>query len=105
MNNILITVCGCIHCIIHVILVYTIIKYHTHVYTVSVIGTAVGTGLNAHKDFGDLAAHYMSLETGYSFRSAPNKFYSLAAHDALVGASAAIRMLASGLFRIANDVR
>ena len=77
----------------------------SYTYTVSVIGTAVGTGLNAHKDFGALAAHYMSLETGYSFRSAPNKFYALAAHDALVGASAAIRMLASGLFRIANDVR
>ena len=76
-----------------------------YIHCICMIGTAVGTGLNAHKDFGTLAAHYMSIETGYSFRSAPNKFYALAAHDALVGASAAIRMLASGLFRIANDVR
>jgi len=74
-------------------------------YELAIGGTAVGTGLNAHKDFGRLAAHYMAQETGYPFVSAPNKFYSLAAHDALVGASAAIRMLASGLFRIANDVR
>ena len=56
-------------------------------------------------DFGSLAAKYMAEEMGYPFRSAPNKFYSLAAHDALVGASAAIKLLASGLFRIANDVR
>jgi fumarate hydratase class II len=47
----------------------------------------------------------MAKETGYPFVSAPNKFYSLTAHDGLVGASAAIKLLASGLFRIANDVR
>lgn len=69
----------------------------TPLYQLAIGGTAVGTGLNAHKDFGRLAAEYMSKETGSPFITAPNKFYALAAHDALVGTSAAIRMLASGL--------
>ena len=68
-------------------------------YELAIGGTAVGTGLNAHKDFGRLAAEYMSKETGSPFITAPNKFYALAAHDALVAASAALRMLASGLVR------
>lgn len=66
-------------------------------YELAIGGTAVGTGLNAHKDFGRLAAEYMSSETGSPFITAPNKFYALAAHDALVGTSAALRMLAGGL--------
>ena len=66
-------------------------------YELAIGGTAVGTGLNAHKDFGRLAAEYMSAETGSPFITAPNKFYALAAHDALVGTSAALRMLAGGL--------
>ena len=45
-------------------------------------GTAVGTGLNAHPEFGDLAATYMAEETGYAFHSAENKFKALASHDA-----------------------
>ena len=69
-------------------------------YELAIGGTAVGTGLNAHKDFGRLAAEYMSKETGSPFITAPNKFYALAAHDALVGTSAALRMLASGLVRV-----
>lgn len=69
----------------------------TPLYELAIGGTAVGTGLNAHKDFGRLAAEYMSLETGSPFITAPNKFYALAAHDALVGTSAALRMLASGM--------
>ncbi len=68
-------------------------------------GTAVGTGLNAHPEFGDLAAAKMSAETGRSFISAPNKFASLSAHDAMVTASASLRTLAGALMKIANDVR
>ena len=68
-------------------------------------GTAVGTGLNAHPRFGDLAAAKMAKETGRPFVSAPNKFASLSAHDALVTASASLRTLAGALMKIANDVR
>ena len=68
-------------------------------------GTAVGTGLNAHPQFGDLAAAKMAEETGRPFVSAPNKFASLSAHDALVTASASLRTLAGALMKIANDVR
>ena len=68
-------------------------------------GTAVGTGLNAHPKFGDLAAKYMAEETGYPFVSAENKFAALSSHDALVDASAALRTLSGGLMKMANDVR
>ncbi len=68
-------------------------------------GTAVGTGLNAHPKFGDLAAAKMAAETGRPFISAPNKFASLSAHDAMVTASASLRTLAGALMKIANDVR
>jgi fumarate hydratase class II len=68
-------------------------------------GTAVGTGLNAHPRFGDLAAAKMAEETGRPFRSAPNKFAALAAHDPLVQMSAALRTLAGALMKMANDVR
>ena len=68
-------------------------------------GTAVGTGLNAHPEFGDLAAKYMAEETGYGFYSSANKFKALASHDAMVNASAAERTLAGALMKMANDVR
>jgi len=68
-------------------------------------GTAVGTGLNAHRDFGDRAAHYIAAETGFPFVSAPNKFAALSAHDAMVTVSATLRTLAGALMKIANDVR
>ena len=68
-------------------------------------GTAVGTGLNAHPEFGDLAAKYMAEETGFGFYSAENKFKALASHDAMVNASAAERTLAGALMKMANDVR
>jgi len=68
-------------------------------------GTAVGTGLNAHPKFGDLAAKKISEETGFEFRSAENKFAALSAHDALVQTSAALRTLAGALMKMANDVR
>jgi fumarate hydratase class II len=74
-------------------------------YELAIGGTAVGTGLNAHPKFGDLCAAYIAKETGFPFVSAPNKFAALAAHDALVTTSAALRTLAGALFKMANDVR
>jgi fumarate hydratase, class II len=68
-------------------------------------GTAVGTGLNAHQRFGDVVAEKLAAETGHAFRSAPNKFSALSAHDEMVNASAALRTLAIALFKLANDVR
>ena len=68
-------------------------------------GTAVGTGLNAHPRFGEVAARRIADETGKAFVSAPNKFAALSAHDAMVDVSAALRTLAGALMKIANDVR
>lgn len=75
------------------------------IYDLAIGGTAVGTGLNAHPRFGALAAERISQLTGLPFQSAPNKFFALAAHDALVNMSAALRTLAGGLMKMANDVR
>jgi len=74
-------------------------------YELAIGGTAVGTGLNAHPRFGDLAAAKIAQLTGQPFISAPNKFFALAAHDALVQTSAGLRTLAGGLMKLANDVR
>ncbi len=68
-------------------------------------GTAVGTGLNAHPQFGDMAAAEIARLTGHAFVSAPNKFAALAAHDGLVNMSAALRALAGAAMKMANDVR
>lgn len=74
-------------------------------YGLAIGGTAVGTGLNAHPKFGARAAAIMGELTGHPFRSADNKFFALSAHDALVQTSAALRTLAGGLMKMANDVR
>ena len=68
-------------------------------------GTAVGTGLNAHPRFGERCAAHIAKQTGSPFRSAPDKFFALSAHDPLVMASAALRTLAGALMKIANDLR
>ena len=68
-------------------------------------GTAVGTGLNSHPEFGARAAKKIAELTGLPFRSHPNKFGALSAHDELVFASGAIKTLAASLMKIANDVR
>jgi fumarate hydratase class II len=68
-------------------------------------GTAVGTGLNTHAEFGERVAAELSLSAGLPFRSAANKFAALAAHDALVAAHGALKALAAALMKIANDVR
>lgn len=68
-------------------------------------GTAVGTGLNTHAEFGDRLAAQLRQRTGLDFTSAPNKFAALAAHDELVSAHGALKTLAAALMKIANDVR
>lgn len=68
-------------------------------------GTAVGTGLNAHPEFGARAAAKIQELTNLPFRSHPNKFAALSAHDELVFASGALKTLAASLMKIANDVR
>ncbi|MFP5390506.1 MAG: class II fumarate hydratase [Gammaproteobacteria bacterium] len=68
-------------------------------------GTAVGTGLNSHPDFPPRIAAELGSRTGLSFKSAPNKFAALAAHDALVSAHGAMKTLATALMKIANDIR
>lgn len=68
-------------------------------------GTAVGTGLNTFKGFDEMIAAEVSQMTGTEFKTAPNKFEALAAHDAIVEASGALNTLACSLFKIANDIR
>ena len=68
-------------------------------------GTAVGTGLNAPKDFGVKIAQSISKITDKKFTSAPNKFEALSAHDAMLMAHGAINTVAASLFKIANDIR
>jgi len=68
-------------------------------------GTAVGTGLNTHPQYADRVAAKIAELSGTSFVSAPNKFAALAAHDAFVGTSGALKQLAVALMKIANDVR
>src|SRR6266699_2196732 len=68
-------------------------------------GTAVGTGLNSHPEFGDRAAKTIAELTGLPFKSHPNKFAALSAHDEIVFASGALKTLAGSLMKIANDIR
>lgn len=74
-------------------------------YDLAIGGTAVGTGLNAHPEFAERAARKISELSGLPFRSHPNKFASLSAHDEIVFASGALKTLASSLMKVANDIR
>ena len=74
-------------------------------YDLAIGGTAVGTGLNAHPEFAVRAAAKIAELTGLPFRSHPNKFAALSAHDELVFAHGAIHTLAGSLMKIANDIR
>jgi fumarate hydratase, class II len=74
-------------------------------YDLAIGGTAVGTGLNAHPEFAERAAKKIAELTGLPFRSHPNKFAALSAHDELVFASGALKTLAASLMKIANDIR
>lgn len=73
-------------------------------YKLAIGGTAVGTGLNTHPDFGKKMAERIAKHTKLPFTSADNKFAVMAAHDALVFASGALRTLACSLMKIANDI-
>jgi len=77
----------------------------TRLYELALGGTAVGTGLNTHPEFATRAARKIADLTGLPFVSATNKFESLAAHDAMVETSGALKTLAVSLNKIANDIR
>src|SRR5712671_6631840 len=68
-------------------------------------GTAVGTGLNSHPEFGERAARKIAELTGLPFKSHPNKFAALSAHDEIVFCSGGLKTLAASLMKIANDIR
>ncbi len=74
-------------------------------YDLAIGGTAVGTGLNSHPEFGERAANAIAELTGLPFKSHPNKFAALSAHDEIVFASGALKTLAGSLMKIANDIR
>ena len=76
-----------------------------HVSELAIGGTAVGTGINAHAEFGDRVAAELTINTGYKFVSSSNKFHALTSHDQLVYAHGALKALAADLMKIANDVR
>ncbi len=76
-----------------------------HVAELALGGTAVGTGINTPKGYAEMVAQKISELTGYPFVTAPNKFESLAAHDAMVEASGALKTLAVSLMKIGNDTR
>jgi fumarate hydratase class II len=76
-----------------------------HLYELALGGTAVGTGLNTHPRFGELAAAKLAELTGHPFVTAPNKFEALAASDGIVHAHGALKTLAASLTKIANDLR
>src|SRR3989441_9015373 len=77
----------------------------THLCELALGGTAVGTGLNAHPEFGAKVAKELAKSTGLPFVTARNKFEALAANDALVHAHGPLKTLAASLTKIANDVR
>lgn len=74
-------------------------------YQIALGGTAVGTGLNSHRDFPEKVAKQIAEITGCPFVTAPNKFESLAAHDAIVETSGVLKTIACSLMKIANDIR
>src|SRR5476651_2600743 len=76
-----------------------------HLYQLALGGTAVGTGLNAHPEFAVKVAGVIGKLTGLPFETAPNKFEVMAAADALVFAHGALKTIAAGLMKIANDIR
>ena len=74
-------------------------------YQIALGGTAVGTGLNSHSDFPEKVAKQIADITDLPFVTAPNKFESLGAHDAIVEASGVLKTIACSLMKIANDIR
>jgi len=76
-----------------------------HLKDLALGGSAVGTGLNTPEGYAELVAQKISQYAGHEFRTAPNKFEALAAHDAIVETSGALKQLAVSLMKIANDIR
>ncbi len=76
-----------------------------HLYELAIGGTAVGTGLNTRKGFDRMMVEEIAKITGHPFRVSRNKFAGLAAHDAIVEASGALKTLSAALMKIANDIR
>src|SRR4029453_4341699 len=76
-----------------------------HLSELALGGTAVGTGLNTHPEFRARGGAELTRLPGCAFKTAPNKFEALAAHDAMVHAHGALKTLAASLMKIANDVR
>ncbi|WP_202080428.1 class II fumarate hydratase [Caldalkalibacillus salinus] len=76
-----------------------------HMNALAIGGTAVGTGLNAHPEFGQRVAEKVSKLTGQSFTSSENKFHALTSYDALVYVHGTLKALAADLMKIANDIR
>ena len=74
-------------------------------YDLAIGGTAVGTGLNSHPEFAERAAQKIAELTNLPFKSHPNKFAALSAHDEIIFASGALKTLAASLMKIANDIR
>jgi fumarate hydratase class II len=74
-------------------------------YELAIGGTAVGTGLNTHPEFAERAARKIAELTGLPFRSHPNKFAALSAHDEIVFAQGALETLAASFMKISNDIR
>ncbi len=68
-------------------------------------GTAVGSGVNAPKNFSKIFIKYLKKETGLPFKSAPNKYESLASHDVFIEVMSGVEILTSALFKMANDIR
>lgn len=76
-----------------------------YVLDLAIGGTAVGTGINAHPQFGDKVAEKLTNYTGYPFRASSNKFHALTSHDEIVFLHGSIKALAADLMKIANDIR
>ncbi|MGH1470804.1 MAG: class II fumarate hydratase [Cellvibrionaceae bacterium] len=74
-------------------------------YPIALGGSAVGTGLNTHPQWAHTVAEKIAQETGLPFVTADNKFMELASHDALTNIHASLKLLATNLFKIANDLR
>lgn len=77
----------------------------SHLYELAIGGTAVGTGLNSHPEFAERVTQRITEFTNYPFKSGKNKFEGIAAHDAVVEASGALKVIAISLMKIANDIR
>ncbi|AJD90639.1 fumarate hydratase [Jeotgalibacillus malaysiensis] len=76
-----------------------------HILSLAIGGTAVGTGINAHAEFGERVAKQLVLQTGFPFYSSDNKFHALTSHDEIVYLHGALKGLSADLMKIANDIR